>query len=240
MVSPAIAIAFAALFIAAYAALPPERAIGLFDRGGFSPVEIATLPLYALIVPLVWLCCPFGGSRKRKILLNCCVTALAVIAVAKELDLHIALMRHLYPETAAFKGTPFKMNFLRKTDYPIGAKMIVVAYFGTLFSIGAYAIIRYFKPVFKGFFNFHPVAWSVAFLGGSGVLVQICDRLPSTLRKAGVDAALMDKHTGSLAALFKIFEEGTEAALAVFALLAILQAHLIYNPPHPPEDFSQL
>lgn len=241
MLAPAVALAFAVLFVASWLSLPPEKVIRLYDNDGRAIVELMTLPLYALIIPLVWLASPFKGSAWRRFFLNLGVSLLAGIAILKETDLHIAILHWFYPETAQFKGTPFKMNFLRKTDYPLGAKAIVGGYFGTLFVIGGYAIIRYIKPLWKGFWSFHPVAWSVAFLGGSGVLVQIVDRLPSVIRKNGlIDAALMDKHTGSVAALFKVFEEGTEAALAIFALLAILQAHAIYRPENPPEEFSKL
>ncbi|MBR1870881.1 MAG: hypothetical protein IJ802_03545 [Kiritimatiellae bacterium] len=236
-IAPVAALAFAVVFVVSWAVLPPESAIRLYDQGGFSPVEIATLPLFALIIPLVWLCCPFEGSRRRRIVLQLCVTALALFALAKETDFHIAIMRYFYPDTVNFKGTPFKMKFLTKSAFPFGAKAIVLVYFGTLFGIAAFAIARYFKPLLRGFFKLHPVCWSVAFMGGSGVLVQICDRLPAMIRKAQLlDPALMDKQTGSVAALLKIFEEGTEAALASFALLAILQAYLVYNTPSPKEE----
>ena len=232
MVAPVLAALFAAVFVVSWMAIEPTRLISIVDQDGRSPLELMTIPFFAAIAPAVWLFCPFSGSRKRKFLLSLAVTLLSVLAVMKELDLHIALIEWAYPDVAQYHGTPFKMKFLTKTDYPIGAKALVVAYFGILFSIGGFAIIRYIKPLFKGFFKLHPAAWSVAFMGGSGVLVQVADRLPAMLRKLGwIDPALMDKHTGSVAALMKVFEEGSEMALAAFAILAILQAHMIYNPP---------
>lgn len=241
MVAPFFAALFVAVFITSWLNVDPPQLIHVFDQGGTAPVELMTIPLFGAIVPLVWLCCPFSGGRVRKFILSLCVSILAIMAIAKELDLHIAFIEWLYPEVADYHGTPFKMKFLTKTDYPIGAKAVVIAYFGILFSIGGYAIARYIKPLFKGFFKFHPVAWSIAFMGGSGVVVQLSDRLPAMLRKCGwISVEAMDKHTGSVAALMKVFEEGTEMALAVFALLAILQAHMIYNPPAQESPYKDL
>ncbi len=241
MVAPVFAALFIAAFVSCWLYIDPAQLILFFDQGGFAPVELMTIPLFAAIVPLVWLCCPFSGGRMRKFALSLAVSVLAILAIAKELDLHIAFIEWLYPEVADYHGTPFKMKFLTKTDYPIGAKAVVVAYFGILFTIGGYAIVRYLKPLFKGFFKLHPASWSVAFMGGSGVVVQISDRLPAMLRKLGwLSVETMDKHTGSAAALMKVFEEGSEMALAVFALIAILQAHMIYNPPAAESPYKTL
>ena len=43
-----------------------------------------------------------------------------------------------------------------------------------------------------------------------------------------------------LAALFTALEEGSEMLLAIFALLAILQAHAIYSPDAPDASFADL
>ena len=63
-------------------------------------------------------------------------------------------------------------------------------------------------------------------LGGTGMLIQFLDRVPSILRRKfgilltpGADSA------------FAAFEEGFELLLPVFAILAILQAYLIYVDP---------
>ena len=96
-----------------------------FDADGKSFFETLTLPFYALIVPLVWLCCPFSGPTWRKVLLCAGVSCVAAMAVVKELDLHIAAMNALYPDVVAnFKGTPFKMRFLKAHGVPIGAKAL--------------------------------------------------------------------------------------------------------------------
>ena len=75
----------------------------------------------------------------------------------------------------------------------------------------------------KGFFRFEPVAWTMAFFGGVSVMVLAVDRLPANLRHANI--AVSD----SLLALMKALEEGGEMLMALLALLAILQAHLIFG-----------
>ena len=61
---------------------------------------------------------------------------------------------------------------------------------------------------------------------------------------AGLDGllreVLLDKANGSLTALMTAMEEGGEMMLAVFALLAILQAHVIYAPDRPDSRFAEL
>ena len=54
------------------------------------------------------------------------------------------------------------------------------------------------------------------------------------------DGVLLDKETGSVAALMTAFEEGGEMMMAVFALIAILQAHAIYAPDKPDAKFAEL
>ena len=87
----------AALFVT-WAVMEPSALIHAFDQGGFSPFELATLPVYAAIVPFVWWKCPFGGSRRRRTLLCLAVSVVAVMAIAKELDLHIRVLEWFYPD----------------------------------------------------------------------------------------------------------------------------------------------
>jgi hypothetical protein len=81
----------------------------------------------------------------------------------------------------------------------------------------------------------------MAFFGITGMMVQICDRLPSTLRKANAfPPELLEKGTGAISALFTALEEGGEMLLATFACLAIIQAHAIYSPDKPEEKFKKI
>lgn len=210
-----------------WAAMDPLALRAAFDADGRSFFEILTIPFYALIVPTVWLACPFGGSTARKALLCLGVSCVAAMAVCKELDLHIAVLSSVYPDTVAgFRGTPFKMRFLTGSGIPLGAKLMVVSYFALFFGVFA-AMFAYFAVRFvKGVLNLHPVAWTVGCLGASGVLVQICDRMPAWYRHslgAGENFSL------KVLSACTAFEEGGEMMLAAFALLAILQAHELYG-----------
>ena len=102
-------------------------------------------------------------------------------------------------------------------------------------------LVYFIRRLIRGIFRLHPVAWTMMFFGATGVMVQMFDRLPSTLRDMEcIRPELLDKATGSLTALMTAMEEGGEMMLAVFALLAILQAHVIYAPDVPDSRFAEL
>jgi hypothetical protein len=161
------------------------------------------------------------------------------MAIMKQLDIHLSVIQSLYPDVVAnFKGTPFKMRFLTRSGIPIGAKLVAVSYFALFFGVFAAMLAYYFPKLVKGFFRLHPVAWSMAFFGISGVTVQVCDRLPAWYRhsigvgKEGLPMPFLSFCTA--------FEEGGEMMIAAFALIAILQAHAIYSRDTPPSEFVEL
>ena len=239
MVAPVVFLLALATLAAIWAVMEPQALRAAFDADGRSFFEVLTLPFYALIVPAVWLCCPFAGTARRKALLCAGVSCVAAMAVVKELDLHLAAMNALYPEVvAAFKGTPFKMRFLTGRGIPFGAKAVAVSYFVLFFGVFAAMLAYFFPRLVKGFFRFHPVAWSMCFFGGSGVMVQLFDRLPAWYRHAkGLPKSEL---ADSFTAFCTAFEEGGEMLIAAFALLAILQAHAIYSQDNPPPQFAEL
>ncbi len=237
MLAPAIAVAALSVLACVWMVMEPEALRAAFDADGTSFVEVLTIPFYALVVPLVWLCCPFGGSAKRKTLLCLGVSCVAVMAVVKELDLHVAAITAMYPDAvASFSGTPFKMKFLTSGAIPFGAKVVVVMYFALFFGVFAAMLLYYAKTLLKSFFRLHPVAWSVACMGGSGVMVQVMDRLPAWWRHG--QGLAKDQVPAAFASFCTAFEEGGEMMLAAFALLAILQAHAIYSPDRPAEGLD--
>ena len=210
-----------------WAVMPPATLIPLFDNDSFSPVELMTLPLFALLVPLVWMCSPFEGSWKRKAFWNFDVSVLAIMAIIRETDIHKRAFAHIWPAVdASFRGTVFKMKFLVASDIPLMPKLFVAAFFAVFFAFTAGTFAYFAVRLVKGIFKFDPVSWTWAVFGGTSVMVLVVDRIPAMLRHSGFDGPLMDKHTGSIAALFKAFEEGGEMMMALFALMAILQAHL--------------
>ena len=239
-----------ALF-ATWAVMEPAALRRFFDAIGYSPFELATVPFFAAIVPLVWWKCPFTGSPRRRALLCAAVSCVAVMAVVKELDLHVLAMRELFPEVVkangsvyglvkpngtSLTGTPFKMRFLTNPGAPLAAKAFVLFYFGAFFGVFAALLAYFFPQLVKGFFALHPVAWTMCCFGTSGVMVQLCDRMPAWIRHA---RGLSKSDTvDSVSALFTALEEGGEMMIALFALLAIYQAHRIYHSEAepPPED----
>jgi hypothetical protein len=223
-----------------WSVMDPASLRGAFDADGRSFFETLTIPFYALIVPAVWLCCPFSGSAKRKMLLCAGVSCVAVMAIVKQLDIHLSVLQSIYPDVVAnFKGTPFKMRFLTRGGIPFGAKLVVVSYFVLFFGVFAAMLAYYFPKLVKGFFRLHPVAWSMAFFGISGVTVQVCDRLPAWYRHAkGI--AKSEILGSSFQSFCTAFEEGGEMMIAAFALVAILQAHAIYSRDTPPVEFAEL
>ena len=229
LLAPVVFLLSLAALALVWAAMEPAALRAAFDADGRSFFETLTLPFYALIVPTVWLCCPFSGSGKRKVLLCAAVSCVAAMAVVKQQDIHLAAMQSLYPDVVAnFKGTPFKMRFLTGSGIPLGAKLVAVSYFVLFFGVFAALLAYYFPKLIKEFFRLHPVAWSMTFFGVSGVMVQVCDRLPAWYRHAkGLPkSAVVD---GAFGSFCTAFEEGGEMMLAAFALIAILQAHAIYS-----------
>ena len=95
-------------------------------------------------------------------------TDIAFDHIARDFTLHLS-------------GTPFKARFLTNGAVPFGAKAFVVLYFAAFFGVFAATLAYFAVPFVKGVFSLHPVAWTVGCFGGSGVLVQIADRLPSWL-----------------------------------------------------------
>ncbi len=225
-----------------WAVMEPAALHRAFDADGYSPFELATVPFFAAIVPLVWWKCPFTGSPRRRALLCAAVSCVAVMAVVKELDLHVLAMRELFPEVVkangsvyglvkpngtSLTGTPFKMRFLTNPGAPLAAKAFVLFYFGSFFGVFAALLAYFFPQLVKGFFALHPVAWTMCCFGTSGVMVQLCDRMPAWIRHArGLSKSNV---VDSVSALFTALEEGGEMMIALFALLAIYQAHRIYH-----------
>ena len=227
LTAPILFVLMSLVLFATWLAMEPAHLIHFFDNKGSAPIEIMTLPLFALIVPLVWLCSPFDGSWKRKAFWNTVVSLLALMAIIRETDLHKMLFAYIWPDVAAnFTGTVFKMKFLKAASIPLAPKLFVAAFFAVFFAVTAGTFAYFVVRLVKGIFRMHPVCWTWAVFGAASLMVIIVDRLPAKLRHSGFDTPALDKHTGSIAALMKAFEEGGEMMMALFALMGILQAHL--------------
>ncbi len=212
--------------------MDPAVLIRNFDQGGYSPFELLTLPFFAAIIPLIWWKCPFAGSKVRRIVLCSMVSVVVVMALVKEMDLHLVAIHWLYPDIVAndgsllpglykpngkmLVGTPFKMRVLTNAGVPVGMKAWIVLYFVAFFGVFAAGFAYLFKIWLLGVFKLVPSAWSFGCLGASGVIVQVADRLPSWLGHRFGDFS-------TARAMCTALEEGFEMMIAIFALITIYQ-----------------
>lgn len=222
LLAPVVSLLFALLLVAVWAILEPQTLIVNFDNDGHSPVELMTLPLFALIVPLVWLCPPVGGSQRRQVFWCIDYSVLGIAAVCREEDLHKALCHWLWPDLSDVNFN-FKMSFFANEAVPLSAKVLVFCFYAVVATAVVIPLARYLIPLFSDFFRLRPVAWSAAFFGGSAVLSQLMDGLDGKFASMGVSCP------DSIVALFRAFEEGGEMLMALMALLTLLQSHLIFN-----------
>ena len=125
------------------------------------------------------------------------------------------------------------MKFLTNAANPLADRLIVAACFAVVLGLCAGTLLYFLRRLLKGFFSLHPVCWSMAFFGGTIILNQIVDRLPAEIRHLTGTRISDNMH-----ALTTALEEGLELLLPLFVMLAILQAHFIYN--NQPSDSASL
>lgn len=239
LVAPIVWCGLFAALVVTWALLEPATLVHMFDQRGYSPFELATIPFFAAIVPVVWWKCPFEGSKTRRRILCAMVSLVAIMAIVKEMDLHLTALHALYPDYvseggsllpglykpngSALVGTPFKMRVLTNSAVPIGMKAAIIAYFAAFFGTFAAGCFYFLKTWVVGVFKLVPSAWAFGCFGASGVIVQIADRLPAWLdHRYG-----FDKANGITAAqsFCTALEEGGEMMIAIFALLTICLGH---------------
>ena len=244
LTGPALFVLGILALLATWFVMEPTALHNAFDKDGYSTFELATIPFYAVIVPLVWWKCPFTGSRARRTLFCAAVSCVALMAVVKELDLHLLAMHKLFPQVVdatgntvglvrpdgrVLSGTPFKMRFLTNAGAPFGAKAFVLAYFTLFFGVFGVTLTYFAPALIIGFFKKVAPAWTMCCFGTAGVMVQLCDRLPAWVRHLRHLPKPKDGEIDSVSSLFTALEEGGEMLIAIFAILAIIQAHELYN-----------
>lgn len=231
LTAPVLAFVGLAILLFLWRVTDPCVFIEWFDtkKALFSPVEWMTLPLFGLIVPLVWLCPPQSGTTRRQCIWAFLWSSLAVMAIVRETDIHKMVFAQIWPDIAnTFSGTVYKMRFLKADGIPFLPKLFVFTFFAVFFVVVAIPLLRYFISLVKGFFRFEPVAWSAAAFGVVSVFVLMIDRLPANLRAWGIVNLKEAGHEAGLA-LCKGLEEGSEMIMALLALLTILQSYLIFG-----------
>lgn len=233
LTAPVLALLGFAFILLLWSIVDPQRFVLWFSvDDGFAPVEWMTLPLFGLIIPLVWLCPPQSGSMRRQCAWSALWSLLGIVAIIRETDIHKIAFAQIWPDIAnTFSGTVFKMRFLKAGDIPLAPKLFVLAFFIVFFAAAIIPLLKYFLPLFKGFFKFEPVAWSAATFGAVSTFVLLIDRLPANLRDWGIVNLKAPGHEAGLA-LCKSLEEGAEMIMASLALLALLQSYLIFVHKH--------
>lgn len=200
---------------------PQEWITRFVDNDGMSFVESATLGFFFLQFVCIWLIPPMEKGRRR-VFWQIDFSLITFIAVARQLDWHKAMVQ-VSNLPGATTGTPFKMRFLTNPVNPLSDRLIVLFTFIVVIAVCATTLIAFAKPLFKGFFKRQPVCWSIAFLGGTTVLIQFFDRLPSIFRKK-----LHIQLSEPCRSLFSLLEEGLEVILPLLVILALLQSYFLF------------
>lgn len=229
LVAPVVALVGLGVLLLLWGVAEPQTYLEWFQlKEGLSPVEWMTLPLFGLIVPLVWTCPPNSGGLRRQCAWSALWSVLGLIALVRETDLHKLAFARLWPEVAdSFPGTVFKMRFLKADAVPLMPKLFVIMVFVIFFVAVGLPLLRYLVPLLKGFFRMEPVAWSAATFGVVSAFVLVVDRLPANLRKWGIVNLKAPGHEAGLA-LCKGLEEGAEMVMALLALLTIVHSYLTF------------
>lgn len=222
LAAPVLWLAGISVLLATWVLASPECIQFHFDQDGHSPVELATVAFFFFQIGFLWLVPPMAPGRWRTLLLAD-FSLLSFFAICRELDWHRLLVT-VSNLPGATHGTPFKMRFLTNPNNPLADRLIVAACFVAVIALCAGTLLYYLRRLLKGLFTLHPVCWSIGFFGGTILLIQVFDRLPAVLRHTfGIQIS------DSLHALTTVLEEGQELLLPLFIILAILQAHFIYN-----------
>lgn len=197
-----------------------------FDNDGCSCVEAATIAFFFLQLAFIWLFPPMARGGRR-IFWQTAFSLITLAAVCRELDWHKALV-DVSAIPGATAGTPFKMRFLTNPANPLGDRLLVLACFVLVITLCGGTLLYFLPKLWKGLFRLQPVCWSVAFLGGTCILVQAVDRAPSVLRKK-FGIVLSDP----VRSLLSVLEEGQELLLPLFVMLALVQAYFLYGEDEP-------
>lgn len=222
LAAPLLWLAGVSALVLVWALATPEWIQAHFDHDGASPVEVATIGLFFFQMGFFWLVPPMRASRLRPLWLAD-FSLLTFFAICRELDWH-KLLISASNLPGATRGTPFKMKFLTNANNPLADRLIVAACFAVVILLCAGTLLYFLRRLLTGLFKLHPVCWSMGFFGGTIILIQITDRLPAVLRK---DLGI--RISESLHALMTALEEGQELLLPLFVVIAVLQAHFIYN-----------
>ncbi len=139
---------------------------------------------------------------------------LLVCAVLREMGI-----QHWIPSKDT---TAFKLRFFTNPDNPVGEKIFAAIILCIVIGVVIWLLIKYTRPLIKGFFQFNPICWTVATMGGIGIVTKFADRFPGNYRKA-----VGESLDPTMQAWIVLFEETGEATLPLLFAIAVIQWHLM-------------
>ena len=223
MAAPLLWVCGISILIFIYFVASPEWIFQHFSQKGRSYVEIATVTLFFFQMFFLWIMPPVPLKPVKAKLLALDYSIITFFAICRELDWHKTMIDVSGIEGAT-RGTPFKMRFLTNPNNPLADRLLVLFCFIIVIALCGLTLLWYIRPLIKGLLRFHPVCWSIGFLGGSVIVINTFDRMGSILRK-DFKIELSESTKG----LICLMEEGQEIFLPLFVIIAVIQSHFIYN-----------
>ena len=197
-------------YITAYSA---RSSYGVFDIEELGVSEVLTYFCYFLSgLGLLFFFKDYLRSPKQKTFFA--LVFLWLITLFREMGAQKWLTQH--------DSTAIKIRFFTNPNNPWYEKVVAGALILIVLSVVLWLVIKYFKKMMIGFFQFHPLYWTIATFGGLGIVTQFTDRFPANYAK------YMGTKLGEpVRFACKILEEGGEALLPILFLIALIQYHLI-------------
>ena len=194
-------LAFAAVALVLWAALPPPQVMALMSEEG--PVEIASAALYFVTAAGLWVV----RGRSMPATLALALSVVLCAFGARELDLH-----------KAWTGvSTLKVSFYLGTA-PLHQKLAALAVIGPAAYAMLYLLLRYGRSVLRGLRQRDPVAVTVVAFCATLVLSKLIDRSQNVLLEDfGV------QFSPALAALRSAWEESLELCAGVLIWVGLLQ-----------------
>lgn len=208
---------FASVFILLYVGIFALYCLGEsadfikgFTGGGMEIITYTGYTLSAVIV--LWFAKDFNTTK----LLPSYIAFLFLLgcAVLREMG-----VQHWIPSKDT---TAFKIRFFTNPNNPIGEKILAGVILLTVISVVVWLLVKYTPTLIKEFFKFNPICWTVAAMGGIGIVTKFADRFPGNYRKAVGES--LDPLVQSWIVLF---EESGESTLPMLFAIAVIQWHLI-------------
>ncbi len=145
----------------------------------------------------------------------------------------VALLREMGAQhwLTSHDTTAIKMRFFTNPDNPLHEKIITGLILLAVVSVVVWLLVKYIKKMVCGFFKLQPLYWTLATIGGVGIVSKIIDRLPANYAKS-----TGEQLAEPVAYFCKLVEEGGESFLPLLFALALIQYHFIIREKNTPCD----